>query len=168
MRVGIGFGSNLGDRLSNLRRARSKILALPSVDPAAICAPLFESSPVDCGASAADFLNTVVEVGLSDGINLEKFLAELRRIEVVLGRPSRHPKNSSRPIDLDLLYADAVTLHTSTLILPHPRLHERRFVLAPLASIRPELILPGQSHTTLELLQNLPERDDVRLVGPSW
>ena len=168
MRVGIGFGSNLGDRLVNLRQARSKVLALPAVDPAPVCAPLFESSPVGCDESTADFLNTVVEVRLPDGTDLEQLLAELRRIEQTLGRPSRHPRNASRSIDLDLLYADAVTLHTSTLVLPHPRLHERRFVLAPLAAIRPELVLPGQTRTVQELLPGLPERDEVRLVHSSW
>ena len=168
MRAGIGFGSNLGDRLANLRRARERLLLLPGVDAPVVSGPLFESSPVDCDESAAEFLNTVVEVQLADSADPEQFLADLRQIEVAMGRPSRHPKNSSRPIDLDLLYVDALELHTSQLTLPHPRLHERRFVLAPLAALRPELRLPGRHQTVADLLESLPDPAGVRLVSASW
>ena len=168
MRVGIGFGSNLGDRLANLRQAREQVLHLPCVDSLVASAPLFESSPVDCDESAGKFLNTVVEVCLSDSADLGQLLAHLRDIEVSLGRPSRYPKNSSRPIDLDLLYADALELHTPTLTLPHPRLHERRFVLAPLAAIRPGLQLPGHRQNVAVLLEGLPDPADVRFVRESW
>lgn len=168
MRAGIGFGSNLGDRQANLRRARHDIRTLPTVAAIGASGPLFETAPVGCGESAGDFLNTVVEVELPDGADLPELLAALRGIETALGRPSRHPKNVSRPIDLDLLYAGDHTLDTPLLTLPHPRLHQRRFVLAPLAAIRPDLVLPGQQRTVFELLQALDDPAEVRLVSTAW
>ena len=168
MRVGIGFGANLGDRLANLRVARAQILTLPAVAALTACAPLFETSPVDCDGSAGNFFNTVAELDVADSASLEQLLASLRQIEVSLGRPDRHPKNASRPMDLDILYAGALKLQSPTLILPHPRLHERRFVLAPLAAIRPDLRLPGQIQTVADLLRSLNDPAKVSLVSESW
>lgn len=168
MRTGIGFGSNLGDRQGNLRRARNYLRALPCVQTIRASAPLYETSPVDCGEGTADFLNTVVEVEIGDGTDLSQFLMALRGIETALGRPSRHPKNVSRPVDLDILYAGELTMQTSALTVPHPHLHERRFVLAPLAAIRPELVLPGQQRNVGELLGGLADDATVRLVGHTW
>lgn len=168
MRTGIGFGSNLGDRQANLRRARNYLRALPCVQSIRASGPLYETSPVDCGPEAANFLNTVVEIEVPDGTDLAQLLVALRGIEIALGRPSRHPKNASRPVDLDILYAGDVALQTPALVVPHPRLHERRFVLAPLADIRPDLVLPGQQHSVGELLRGLHDDATVRLVGNAW
>lgn len=167
MRVGLGFGSNLGDRLANLQRARAWVLSIPGVS-AAVCAPLFETEPVDCSDDAGAFLNTVVEIGLPADADLPDLLACLRQIEQTLGRPSRYPRNVSRPIDLDILYAGDRRLTTDALTLPHPRLPQRRFVLAPLAAIRPELILSGQQQSVAEILRELDDPASVRLVQPSW
>lgn len=168
LRVGLGFGSNLGDRLGTLRRAREWVLALPCgpVDP--VSAPLFETDPVDCDGDAGVFLNTVVEIGLPEDADLPRLLAHLREIEQSLGRPSRHPRNVSRPIDLDILYAGTHQLETPALTLPHPRLHQRRFVLAPLAAIRPDLVLPGKEQSVAEILRELADEGSVRLVERAW
>ena len=168
MRAGIGFGSNLGDRQDNLRRARCFLRALPFVTSLHASGPLFETSPIDCADSAADFLNTVVEVEIPDDTDLLLFLDGLRGIETALGRPKRHPKNVSRPIDLDLLYAGDLVMNTPSLVLPHPRLHRRRFVLAPLAAIRPDLHLPGLAQPVADLLQSLDDPATVRLVSADW
>ena len=167
MRVGLGFGSNLGDRLANLQRARVLISSLPGLS-GLVSAPLFETEPVDCAGDAGAFLNSVVEIGLPEDADLSDLLARLRRIEQSLGRPSRHPRNASRPIDLDILYAGNHRLTTPALTLPHPRLHQRRFVLAPLAAIRPELILPGQEQSVAEILHELDDAGSVRPVQLSW
>ena len=168
MRAGIGFGSNLGDRQANLRRARSYLRALPCVTGLCGSAPLFETSPVDCAESARDFLNTVVEVDLPEDADPLVLLEKLRGIETALGRPTRHPKNASRPIDLDILYFGPTTLDTPLLTLPHPRLCQRRFVLAPLAALRPDLVLPGQTQPVRALLQTLHDPAEVRLVSATW
>lgn len=168
MRIGLGFGSNLGDRLGNLRRARELVLALPGDMGNAVSAPLFETDPVDCDGDAGAFLNTVVEIGLPGDTDLPQLLARLREIEQSLGRPSRHPRNVSRSIDLDILYAGNHHLNAPTLTLPHPRLHRRRFVLAPLAAIRPDLILPGQKQSIAEILRESDDAGNVRPVQTVW
>ena len=168
MRTGIGFGSNLGDRLANLRTARAAVRALPFVGEPILCAPMYESSPVDCGESAPDFYNTVAEVDLLDSADVAELLTALRRIETQLGRPSSRPKNASRSVDLDVLYAGQLVLDTPTLTLPHPRLHQRRFVLAPLADIRPELVLPGQRSPVATLLRELDDPAEVKRAVDAW
>ena len=176
IRVGIGIGSNLGDRLLNLRRARAAILALPGMSPArqpdgreaCLSAPVYETDPVDCPPGSAPFLNTVVEVGLRAKCSPLRLLAGLRQIEQSLGRPSRHPRNAPRCIDLDILYAGSLRMTTADLRLPHPRLHLRRFVLAPLAAVRPELKLPGLEKPVNELLRALDDPAKVLLRLETW
>ncbi len=168
MRVGLGFGSNLGNRLENLRLARARVLTLAVGPGDAVSAPLFETEPVDCEGNAGAFLNTIVEIGLPEDTDLSQLLARLREIEQSLGRASRHPRNVSRPIDLDILYAGNQQLESPTLTLPHPRLCLRRFVLAPLAAIRPDLVLPGQKQSIAEILRESDDTGSVRLVQLSW
>jgi 2-amino-4-hydroxy-6-hydroxymethyldihydropteridine diphosphokinase len=167
VRVGIAVGSNLGDRWNFLRRAREMILALPGVTPdGALCAPVYETVPIDCPPGAGPFLNTVMEIGSTASPG--DLLSALRGIEIALGRPSRYPRHAPRPIDLDILYAGGVILHTPDLTLPHPRLHERRFVLEPLAAIRPELVLPGQVKSVAELLDDLGAAPEAVLAARKW
>ena len=176
IRVGIGLGSNLGDRLGNLQQARALIRALPGIVPtrqpdgqaACLSAPVYETDPVDCPPGSAPFLNTVIEIGLRDRCSPLQLLAALRQIEQTLGRPSRHPRNSPRRIDLDILYAGHLRMTTSELHLPHPRLHARRFVLEPLAAIRPELKLPGFEKPVNELLHALDDPAKVLPLLATW
>jgi 2-amino-4-hydroxy-6-hydroxymethyldihydropteridine diphosphokinase len=95
-------------------------------------------------------------------------LAGLRDIESALGRPTRHPRNAPRTLDLDILYAGDLVFESEALILPHPRLHVRRFVLAPLNDIRPDLRLPGHSQSVAELLSRLSDPSTVDLFAESW
>ena len=137
VRVGIALGSNLGDRLANLREALRRLLLLPEINGPVLEAPVFETDPVDCPPDSPAFLNSVVELSCScrDPLHL---LAGTRAIELAMGRNHQAPRNAPRVIDLDLLYfADAVLDHPD-LTLPHPRLHLRSFVLAPLAAIHPD------------------------------
>ena len=157
MRCGLGLGSNSGDRLENLRAARREILAAPEWRKEApdhlLCASVYETEPIGCPPGTASFLNTVLELTAAAEITPALLLRRLQSIEVALGRPSRHPRNAPRSIDLDLLYLGNLELSTEDLTLPHPRLRERRFVLAPLAEIRPNLVLPGDARPVAELLQ---------------
>ena len=164
--VGIGLGSNVGDRLGNLRRARDMILALPGVFTGR-SAPLYESEPVDCAPGTEPFLNTVMEIACS--LAPAELLAGLHGIEIALGRPALHLRNAPRSIDLDLLYADDLRLDAPGLTLPHPRLAQRRFVLAPLADLRPGWTLPGAGAGVADLLRALPPTAGiVARVASAW
>ncbi len=170
--VGIALGSNQGDRLANLREARARITALGccSGSPPEHCvsAPVYETAPVDCSPDAGYFLNTVIEVGCAAPFSPTWLLLRLQRIENALGRPTRHPRNAPRTIDLDILYGGRCRCEQRGLILPHPRLSQRRFVLAPLARIRPDLVLPGETRSVAELLCSLDPEPTVTLYAPRW
>ena len=118
MRTAVGLGSNLGDRLDNLRAARKAILGLSTVKPPILCSPIYETDPVDCERGAEKFLNAVVEFDYEgDPANL---LEQLIRIEEGLGRRRDHAKNVSRTIDIDLLYCGERNIENERLQLPHP------------------------------------------------
>ena len=166
MRAGIALGSNLGDRRATLRDARARVENLPGVEPPLLASSLYETEPVDCEPGAQSFLNAVIEIGY-DGA-AEELLRELRQIEHALGRSAGHARNTSRTLDLDLLYFGDTTIAREDLELPHPRLHQRAFVLEPLAEIRPDLILPNQSKTVASLLEQLPDRSPLLRVASEW
>ncbi|SRR5206468_2825012 len=166
MRTAVGLGSNLGDRLHNLRAARKAILDLSTVKPPILCSPIYETDPVDCERGAGKFLNAVVEFDYEgDPANL---LEQLIRIEEGLGRRRDHAKNVSRTIDIDLLYCGDRNIENERLQLPHPRMHLREFVLQPLADIRADLVLPGQKKTVTNFLEDFGESGEVVRVAESW
>jgi 2-amino-4-hydroxy-6-hydroxymethyldihydropteridine diphosphokinase len=166
MRAGIALGSNLGDRLAHLRRARAQVLALPGVSLPAVESRVYETEPVQSGPDAGAYLNAVLEVEYAgQPITL---LDGLQRIEAELGRPSKRPRNAPRTIDLDILYAGNLVLSNDEVVIPHPRLHLRRFVLTPLADIRPDLTLPGQQQTIAALLAALNDPSAVELFAENW
>jgi 2-amino-4-hydroxy-6-hydroxymethyldihydropteridine diphosphokinase len=166
MRAGIALGSNLGDRLANLRRARELVLTSPGISGPVIDSRVYETEPVQSGPDAGAYLNAVIEVEYAgQPITL---LDGLQRIEAELGRPSKRPRNAPRTIDLDILYAGNLVLSNEEVVIPHPRLHLRRFVLAPLADIRPDLILPGQQQTVAALLSGLNDPSGVELFADHW
>jgi len=127
---------------------------------------LYETEPVGCEPGAIPFLNGIIEIEY--GGEPQTLLAALQSIEVQMGRPSRQPRNASRRIDLDILYADDLALATDVITLPHPRMHTRRFVLAPLAEVRPELVLPGQDRSVAELLAGLNDPASVAVFATDW
>ncbi len=151
MECGIALGSNTGDRRGNITAGLHQMAALGHITA---LSPLYETEPVDCPEGSGAFFNGVAVFQWSS--TAEALLVALRKIEVSLGRPAIRPWHAPRPLDLDILYAGDLTCHTATLTLPHPRLAERRFVLQPLADIRPELLLPGMDHTVSALLQRCP------------
>jgi 2-amino-4-hydroxy-6-hydroxymethyldihydropteridine diphosphokinase len=161
MRAGVALGSNLGERLANLRNARKEIAAMNGALPPLRCSAIYETDPVDCEPGAQKFFNAVIEFGYTG--RPEELRRELAAIERVLGRPAAHERNVSRPIDLDLLYFGEVVMETDELRLPHPRIVDREFVLRPLAEIRPDLVLAKQTETVSDLLSRLPMSGVVRL-----
>jgi 2-amino-4-hydroxy-6-hydroxymethyldihydropteridine diphosphokinase len=168
MKYGIALGSNLGERLDNLRRAvRSLLQRVPGSRVIAASA-VYETDPVDCPPGSPGFLNAAIE--LEADIQPLDLLQRTQAIEAALGRPNEHEHHAPRTVDLDLLYADAVVLNHPDLILPHPRMAQRRFVLQPLADIRPDLLLPGEDLSVREILAQLPTSDEPppRVYAAQW
>ena len=166
MRTGVAFGSNIGDRLENLRAARKAIFDLPNVKPPILSSAVYETEPVGCEPGAGKFLNTVVEFEY-DG-DPARLLEQLIEIEEALGRKRDHPQSVSRTIDIDLLYCGDQRINDERLQLPHPRVHLRTFVLRPLTDIRPELVLLGEKKTVSNLLADFKDSGAVVRFAESW
>jgi len=135
--AGIGLGANLGDARASLVAAIDALRNLPDSTLRAVSS-IYRSAPID--SSGPDYLNAVVL--LNTVLAPPTLLAELQRIELEHGR-ERPYRNAPRTLDLDLLFHGDQRIDTPALTVPHPRLHERAFVLHPLAEIAPELVIPG-------------------------
>lgn len=153
----IGLGANLGDARSLLFTAVSDIQALPGVH-ATTLSPFYRSAPVD--SSGPDYVNGVLRAETT--LSAEALLHALQNIEDRHGR-LRPYRNAPRTLDLDLLLHGAETRRTDFLTLPHPRMHERAFVLRPLRDLAPQLELAQGNLTRLlaacadQRLERLPE-----------
>jgi 2-amino-4-hydroxy-6-hydroxymethyldihydropteridine diphosphokinase len=163
---GIAVGSNVGDRLANLQRGVRRLLELLPEAKLLAAGPLFETAPVDCAPGTQAFYNSVIllECGLAPH-DLRELTAG---IEQWMGRPQDRERNAPRTLDLDLLFYGDQQVNDAVLTLPHPRLAQRRFVLAPLAAVCGERVLPGQQQTVSELLERLPAGDEVVKVSEQW
>ncbi len=147
----IGVGSNLGNRLVNCEAALDRLGRVPDTALLRV-SPVVESEPQE-GVEGGRFLNAVAEVTTT--LAPRQLLGHLQAIEVALGRAADHPPGTVRAMDLDLLlYGDAV-IREADLTVPHPRLAERRFVLAPLVALDPTLRHPILQVTMADLLQRL-------------
>jgi 2-amino-4-hydroxy-6-hydroxymethyldihydropteridine diphosphokinase len=148
-----------------MREAVCRLAATPQVELERVSS-LYETAPVGGPAGQGPFLNAVVAV--HTGLPPESLLRACRQIERDLGRV-RGERFGPRTIDVDvLLYADRI-IETAALTLPHPRLHERRFVLVPLAEIAPGLHHPALGQSMSTLLTALPEAEEARpIAGPDW
>ncbi len=163
----LALGSNIGDRLAHFRQGIAKLIQRDPSAHVISTAPIYETAPVDCPPDSQSFYNTVIE--LESDLDPHALYLVLRSIEQQLGRPDERQRNAPRPLDLDILTAGNAIIHDDLLTLPHPRLHQRRFVLAPLAELHPRLIVPGQTRTISEMLAALPdEPSSVRLVRREW
>lgn len=141
-RAFVGLGANLGDARTALTSALRE-LSLCAHTRVLAQSSLYRSAPVD--ADGPDYLNAVAE--LDTRLTPDALLAELQRIEALHGR-KRAYRNAPRTLDLDLLLYDERELDTTTLTLPHPRMHARAFVLCPLAEIAPDARIPGRPRLT--------------------
>ncbi|HWH81074.1 MAG TPA: 2-amino-4-hydroxy-6-hydroxymethyldihydropteridine diphosphokinase [Burkholderiaceae bacterium] len=133
----VALGANLGDARAALDAA---FVALASLTGTTLCAAssLYRSAPID--SSGPDYLNAVI--CLDTRLAPHALLRELQRIEAAHGR-ERPYRNAPRTLDLDLLLYGTQQIASKTLTVPHPRLHERAFVLCPLAELAPGLEIPG-------------------------
>lgn len=147
-RAYLGLGSNLGDRGGHLRFA---LVRLSRVGTVLARAPVIETDPVDC-PSGGMFLNTCV--CLETALEPWELLSAATQIERQSGR-SRTTRNEPRVLDIDILLYDNLVLREQALQIPHPRMHERGFVLEPLAEIAPNLVHPSFKVTVRGLLAGL-------------
>jgi 2-amino-4-hydroxy-6-hydroxymethyldihydropteridine diphosphokinase len=131
----IGLGSNLGESHATLARALAHIAALPGIDSCE-ASPFYRSAPVQ--AQGPDFVNAVARIATT--LTPLELLGGLQGLETAYGRVRTHP-NAPRTLDLDLLLYGQVEMDEPRLVLPHPRMHERAFVLRPLADLAPGMHL---------------------------
>jgi 2-amino-4-hydroxy-6-hydroxymethyldihydropteridine diphosphokinase len=139
----VGLGANLGNAADTLRAAIAELAATPGIDEV-VPSPFYRSAPVD--AQGPVFVNAVAR--LRTAIAPIALLDLLQHIEQRHGR-ERPYRNAPRTLDLDLLIVDGVVMDTPRLTLPHPRLHQRAFVLRPLQDLEPELVLAQGSFDAL-------------------
>ena len=151
-RAGLALGSNLGDRLAHLRTAVACLRHIATPGEPVLLALVYQTEPRHCPPGSPDFHNSAIEIDFQG--TPHELLEKTRAIELQLGRRRDAPRNAPRTIDIDLLYLGDARVHDDSLILPHPRIGERRFVLQPLADIRPDLVLPGQTLTIAGLLDH--------------
>lgn len=133
----VGIGANLGDAQANVLDALRR-LALQGGTTVIETSGLYRTAPVD--SSGPDYINAVACIDTS--FDPYELLAALQDIEQAHGR-ERPYRNAPRTLDLDLLLYGEQVIHSDTLTVPHPRMHERGFVLAPLAEIAPSIVIPG-------------------------
>lgn len=138
-RAYIGIGANLKDPPAQVRDALARIAAHPQLKLVAQ-SPLYRSAPLGPGGQA-DYCNAVCAV--ETPLPPDELLTALHDVERQMGRERPPQRWAPRLIDLDLLHYAGIALKTARLTLPHPEMHKRNFVLAPLAQIAPELELPG-------------------------
>jgi len=154
----IALGTNLGERLENLRRALEMLSAEAGILVQAVSS-VYETEPVG-GPEQGQFLNACAAIATS--LTPTALLLTMLDIEEKMGR-IRKERWGSRLIDLDLLIYEGITMNTPLLELPHPRLTERDFVLIPLADIAPDLPIPRCGKTVREILSSRPKAKDVKL-----
>ena len=153
-RVFVGVGSNEGERLDQISKAIRLLGSHQGIHLAQL-ATISETAPVG-GPPQGSYLNTVVEVETT--LAPVPLLAVLQEIERRLGRVPSAQRWSPRPIDLDVLFYDLQIINEPTLIVPHPRLHERRFVLEPLAQLVPDFVHPVLHRSITQLCEELLRR----------
>jgi len=148
VRAFLGLGSNLGDREAHLRDAVASLADVVAVSP------VYETDPVGGPQGQGPYLNIVVE--LDTALSPRQLLGVCHRLESAAGRV-REERWGPRTLDVDILWVDGGAIDEPDLQVPHPRMHERRFVMAPLADLAPDVVPPNWS-----------EQADgrVRKVGP--
>lgn len=162
----IALGSNLGHAKRNVLEAMDRLQEL-------VVAPLLRSSlwqttPMDCPPGSPPFINAAIGLQPAVTETPESLLSKLQTLESAFGRRPKKILNEPRPLDLDLIAFGQKARQSKELVLPHPRAHQRRFVLQPLSEIAPDLVLPGQTKTVRELLQALPPDSSMwKVVSPS-
>ena len=153
-RAFLSLGSNLGDRRAHLRRAVDQLRAGSSPAVTAV-SRVYETDPVGGPEEQGPYLNLVVELAVPEAVDPYRLLEQCHRLEAAAHRV-RTVRWGPRTLDVDVVWIDGVTLDDPVLTLPHPRWRERRFVLAPLGELAPELVTEADLGTA---------GGEVRVVG---
>ncbi|HEY7351932.1 MAG TPA: 2-amino-4-hydroxy-6-hydroxymethyldihydropteridine diphosphokinase [Terriglobales bacterium] len=156
--VYLSLGSNMGDRDANLRLAIEKLSELGSV---IAVSSFYETEPVDTGPQPW-FVNCAVKFDTEK--MPRQLIAAILALEQGMGRQRRQEK-APRTIDIDILLFGSSIIEIPSLTIPHPRMHERRFVLEPLAEIAPDVRHPAFKRTIRELRDALPAGQQVKKMG---
>lgn len=158
--VFIALGSNQGDRELYLLRGVAEIGKLPGTKITALSS-FYDTEPVG-PVRQENFINAVAR--LETTLSPQELLRQLQQIECGIFHRKREIPGGPRPMDLDLLFYGSLILHEPGLIIPHPRLHERRFVLEPLAEIAPDFIHPGLLRNVKALLRSIKATERVTKI----
>lgn len=149
----VGLGSNLGNPIKQVNGALGELALLPETH-LMVCSSLYKSSPIG-PSRQPDYVNAVAE--LETRLSAQDLLIKLQEIEQRHQR-SREARWGPRTLDLDLLLYGSDVIHGDNLVVPHPEMHKRNFVLIPLCEIAPQLTIPGRGQIT-ELLQECPDNE---------
>ena len=162
-RAYISIGSNLGDRAANCATALERIRALPRTRLLKVSS-VYESEPH--GDAKTWFVNAAIEIETE--LTAEDLLKKLLAIETAMGRKRVSGKRwGARIIDLDILIFEAAIIEKRNLKIPHPEIANRKFVLAPLAEIAPQLFHPKLGVTVTDLLSATPDKKRIHLMRPT-
>lgn len=163
-RTVLSLGSNLGERKQALQGALATLADTPDLWVTDV-SPVYETAPVDAPEGSKHFLNAVVLIDTT--LPVHTLLDRAQAIEDAFGRERSGVANEPRPLDIDLIVVGDRKCHDDRLVLPHPRAHQRAFVLAPWADVDPEAEIPGQG-AVKDLLdrvgtEGVVRRDDIVL-----
>jgi 2-amino-4-hydroxy-6-hydroxymethyldihydropteridine diphosphokinase len=160
-KVFLGIGTNLGSRKVNLRKATDMIA--DHIGKILNSSQVYETAPWGFDAEN-DFLNMVVRV--ETNLTPVELLKKILIIESMLGRERNQDRYSSRIIDIDILLYDDLVINENGLKIPHPLMHERKFVLVPLCELAPEMIHPVLKKNMSVLLEKCRDRSKVNPLSP--
>jgi len=167
METAFCLGSNIENRLQFLRWAKARLLLSEKtrfIDQSSA----YETEPVGVKEEyqGLKFLNAVLIV--ESPLTAEEWLPEIKKIESVLQRVRTEDRNAPRTIDIDILFSGDQVIDSDLLQVPHPRWVGRRFVVEPLAEVRPEMVLPGSECPVQKILEQMPDNKEVRLFSERW